>query len=321
MSLSFVVDRVRAALRRRAKMLIDEPLIDPRKFQPPLPLPTGYTKQQIHDALAAISVDRSARGELQGYASADCERFLYTLGLMPEDASGTLLEIGANPYFTTLLFRRFRPKIELTLVNFFGAGHVHGRQAVTFPGFDGVEESIEFEYQNINIEDASLPFADDTFDYMLFCEVLEHMTHDPLRAVLELKRVLKPDGVIILTTPNAARLENVATFLEGRNMYDPFSAYGPYGRHNREYTRHELHLLMTHCGFEAEASFTGNVHADLRLESVSAAALNTAIGQIRHREHDLGQYLFTRWRNARLANEKLPAWLYRSYPPERMATD
>lgn len=321
MSLSFVAQRVRRAIKRRTRALLDDPLIDPRSFQPALPVPAGYTKQQIHDALAAVSVDRSARGELQGYASADCERFLYTLGLMPEDASGKMLEIGANPYFTTLLFRHFRPQIELSLINFFGAGHAHGQQAVTFPGFDGLEERIEFEYRNINIEDSSLPYSDATFDYMLFCEVLEHMTHDPLRAVLELKRVLKPDGTMILTTPNAARLENVVTFLEGRNMYDPFSAYGPYGRHNREYTRHELHLLMTHCGFEAEASFTGNVHPDLAPEAVSARSLNAAISQVRNREHDLGQYLFTRWRNARPASDKLPQWLYRSYPPERMASN
>lgn len=320
MSIPFVVQRVRRAIGRRIKVVLDEPLIDPRSYQPPLPLPHGFTRQQIHDILAAVSVDRSARGELQAYASADCERFLYTLGLMPETATGRMLEIGANPYFTTLLFRRFRPNVELSLVNFFGAGHAHGQQTVTFPGFDGVEESVEFSYENANIEDSSLPYPDQTFDYALFCEVLEHMTHDPLRAILELKRVLKSDGVMILTTPNAARLENVVTFLEGRNMYDPFSGYGPYGRHNREYTRHELHMLMTHCGFDAEASFTGNVHADLPLESAKAASLNEAIFQVRHREHDLGQYLFTRWRNARPANEKLPAWLYRSYPAERMAT-
>jgi SAM-dependent methyltransferase len=297
-----------------------ERLIDPRDYQPPLPLPKGFSKQRIHDILTAVSIDGSATGELYGYASSDCERFLHTLQLVPDNASGKLIEIGANPYFTTLLLRRFRPALELSLVNFFGAGHLQGKQKVTFPGFDGSEESVELEYHNVNVEQAILPHADATFDHMLFCEVLEHMTHDPLRALLELKRVLKPGGTMVLTTPNAARLENVVTFLEGRNMYDPFSGYGPYGRHNREYTRHELHLLMTHCGFDAEVSFTGNVHADLPLEAASPHTVNTALSQVKNREHDLGQYLFTRWRNARSANEKFPPWLYRSYPQERMAT-
>lgn len=304
---------------RRARAAGSESLIDPRNYQPALPLPPGFDKKQIHDALTAVSIDNSASGELFGYASSDLERFLYTLAMLPEDASGAALEIGANPYFNTLLMRQFRPGLDLTLVNYFGPGSFEGKQTVSFPGFNGAQDTVTFRYDNVNIETTSLPYPDESFDYVIFCEVLEHMTHDPLRAVLELKRVLKPGATMILTTPNAARLENIVAFAEGRNMYDPFSAYGPYGRHNREYTRHELHLLMTHSGFDAQSSFTANVHPDLPLVEASAKAMNELIGQVRHREHDLGQYLFTRWKNARSATEKFPRWLYRSYPEDAMA--
>lgn len=308
-------------LRRYSRAYTAKKLIDPRDYQPALPLPDGYSRQQIHDILTAVSIDNSASGELYGYASSDLERFIYTLALLPQDAVGPALEIGANPYFNTLLMRQFRPHLELTLVNYFGPGALEGRQTVVFPGFNGGRDSVEFRFNNVNIETDTLPYPDSSFDYVIFCEVLEHMTHDPLRAVLELKRVMKPGALMILTTPNAARLENAVAFLEGRNMYDPFSGYGPYGRHNREYTRHELHMLMNHAGFDVESSFTANVHPDLPLEQVSARTLNTLIRQVRHREHDLGQYLFTRWVNARPANEKLPRWLYRSYPDDRMAAD
>ncbi len=308
-----------ARVLRRLRLMTRGQLIDPRNYQPALPLPIGYSRQQIYDTLTAVSIDNSAKGELFGYAAADLERFLYTLAMLPDEASGSLLEIGANPYFNTLLMRRFRPALELSLVNYFGPGETTGRQTVAFPGFDGVPDSVEFDFCNVNIEEAALPYEDASFKYIVFCEVLEHMTQDPMRAVLELKRVLKPGATMILTTPNAARLENVVAFLEGRNMYDPFSAYGPYGRHNREYTRHELHLLMNHCGFDAEVSFTANVHADLPVEQANPDTLNTLVGQIRNREHDLGQYLFTRWTNSRPAAEGLPRWLYRSYPEVRMA--
>ena len=304
---------------RTVKARFSERLIDPRSFQPPLSLPNGLLRGQIHDALTAVSIDGSASGELYGYASSDLDRFLYTLALVPEDAAGAALEIGANPYFNTLLLREFRPQLNLTLVNYFGPGSSAGQQTVSFPGFSRSPDTVTFGFDHINIEKEALPYADDSFDYVIFCEVLEHMTHDPMRAVLELKRVLKPGATMILTTPNAARLENVSAFVEGRNMYDPFSAYGPYGRHNREYTRHELHLLMTHCGFEAEASFTGNVHPDIPLSQAHAGTLNRLIAQVPNREHDLGQYLFTRWVNSREAVEGLPRWLYRSYPESKMA--
>jgi len=308
-----------ARIIRRLRRVASERLIDPRKYQPELPLPGGLERKQIHDALTAVSIDNSASGELYGYASADLERFLYTLAMLPPDAAGSALEIGANPYFNTLLLRHFRPGLDLTLVNYFGPGASVGKQTVSFPGFSGVADTVEFKFDNVNIETTSLPYPDSSFDYVVFCEVLEHMTQDPLRAVLELKRVLKSGACMVLTTPNAARLENIVAFLEGRNIYDPFSGYGPYGRHNREYTRHELHMLMTHCGFDAVSSFTANVHPDLPPEQANAGTLNKAIAQVRLREHDLGQYLVTRWTNARPANEKLPGWLYRSYPNEQMA--
>ncbi len=48
----------------------------------------------------------------------------------------------------------------------------------------------------------SLPFGDETFDVILCAEVLEHM-HTPARALAEMRRVLKIDGKLLLTTPFA----------------------------------------------------------------------------------------------------------------------
>lgn len=293
-------------------------LIDPRDYQPALPIPHGYSLECIRESLATVSLDGGASDELRGYAIADCERFIHTLALIPEGASGKLVEVGANPYFTTLLIRHFRPKLQISLVNYFGRGFESGSQTLVFPGFENKEETVELNYENVNIEEDSLPFADDEFDFLLFCEVIEHMTNDPLHALIELKRVIKSGGHLILTTPNVARLETIVAFIEGRNAYDQYSGHGPYGRHNREYTRHELHSLLRHCGFEEEVFYTANVHSEPQPTLSDAAAINKIIAGIRHREYDLGQYMFTRWRNAGPAEIKLPRWLYRSYPAERM---
>jgi 2-polyprenyl-3-methyl-5-hydroxy-6-metoxy-1,4-benzoquinol methylase len=48
-----------------------------------------------------------------------------------------------------------------------------------------------------------LPIRDESFDLIVSSEMLEH-TATPLRAVAELARVLRPDGVLVLTTPNRA---------------------------------------------------------------------------------------------------------------------
>ncbi|MBU0763367.1 MAG: class I SAM-dependent methyltransferase [Bacteroidetes bacterium] len=46
-----------------------------------------------------------------------------------------------------------------------------------------------------------IPFEENTFDYVVSSEVIEH-TPDPLAAIDELYRVLKPGGIMVLTTPN-----------------------------------------------------------------------------------------------------------------------
>jgi SAM-dependent methyltransferase len=291
--------------------------LDPRNHQPDLPLPQGYSKAQILDALCSVSIDGSKSGELHGYASADCERFLHTLALVP-DGAGELLEIGGNPYFTSLLLRRFRPDYRLHMTNFFNGPPGMAMQRVRFVGFDGDADECDFAYHSVNIEAWPFPFADAQTDVVVFGEVLEHMTNDPMHAMREISRVLKPGGVLVLTTPNVARLENVVALLEGRNLYDPYSGYGPYGRHNREYTRDELHRLLAHCGFESEISYTANVHPDVPAGHLDVGALESALGSIRHREHDLGQYLMTRWRKVGECGAKRPAWLYRSYPAQEL---
>jgi Methylase involved in ubiquinone/menaquinone biosynthesis len=46
----------------------------------------------------------------------------------------------------------------------------------------------------------ALPFQDDTFDGVVLTEVLEHCT-DPVGAVNQVRRVLKPGGLLLVTSP------------------------------------------------------------------------------------------------------------------------
>ena len=46
----------------------------------------------------------------------------------------------------------------------------------------------------------SLPFKEKSFDYLLCLDVIEHIPND-LNALSEMSRILKPSGILILTTP------------------------------------------------------------------------------------------------------------------------
>lgn len=288
--------------------------IDPRAHQPELPLPDDVSREDILAALTSFSIDGADPGEIADYAREDCDRFLYTLSLIPTGPL-KILEIGSNPYFLTYLLKKFRPEAELTLLNYFGGDAERRRQSLQVRATDGAIERYDLEYHNLNIEESDLPFEAGSFDLVLYCEVIEHMLNDPVATLRRVKHVLRPDGWLVLTTPNVARLENVARLIAGGNIYDPYSGYGPYGRHNREYNRHELHHLLRYCGFSEELFFTADVHPNRAIDFIALEPLEPLL---RGRASDLGQYLFTRQRNTGTPPQQLPSWLYRSYPADRL---
>src|SRR3989344_4267979 len=71
-------------------------------------------------------------------------------------------------------------------------------------GFEVTPIDIEKKFERCLIVDANkpLPFADNSFDLIWASEVIEHLD-DPAKTVAEFRRVLKPGGEMIITTPNS----------------------------------------------------------------------------------------------------------------------
>jgi len=158
--------------------------------------------------LASFDLFAGKEAEGIGYINLALRRFLITLDLLPPapEPGARLLELGANPYFLTLLIKRFHA-YSLTLANYFtDSAPAQGVQVVTSQQYG---ERHEFAYDHFNGEVARFPYADHTFDVVLNCEILEHLVADPTHYLCECHRVLKPGGFLLLTTPNVLAWQNL----------------------------------------------------------------------------------------------------------------
>ena len=96
------------------------------------------------------------------------------------------------------------------------------------------------------------------YDVVLLAEVIEHLHTAPTLVLGFLKTLLKPGGVLIIQTPNAAALHKRLALLAGRNPYQRIKEDATDPGHFREYTLRELKDYAAHAGLTVEASFYGN---------------------------------------------------------------
>jgi SAM-dependent methyltransferase len=107
-----------------------------------------------------------------------------------------------------------------------------------------------------------LPYPDDTFDAVILSEILEHIDHD-VDGLREVRRVLKPGGVIAITVPNANYpfwWDPINKTLE--TLFGTHIQHGPlagiWANHVRLYTREQLREAVLGAGLviDEERAFT-----------------------------------------------------------------
>lgn len=107
-----------------------------------------------------------------------------------------------------------------------------------------------------------LPYPDDAFDAVILSEILEHIDHD-VDGLREVRRVLKPGGVIAITVPNANYpfwWDPINKTLE--TLFGTHIQHGPlagiWANHVRLYTREQLREAVLGAGLviDEERAFT-----------------------------------------------------------------
>jgi 2-polyprenyl-3-methyl-5-hydroxy-6-metoxy-1,4-benzoquinol methylase len=101
-----------------------------------------------------------------------------------------------------------------------------------------------------DLSSGPLPFEDGSFAGAFAGEIIEHLVDT--RAFLdELRRVLRPGGLLVVTTPNLASFENRVRLLFG--VYPAWLEYELSSQgHVRAYTKRTLTRQLREAGFEVE---------------------------------------------------------------------
>ena len=185
----------------------------------------------------------------QSYFSTHLERYLATLDLIPYSTPGQrLLELGAAYHHLTPALARWKGYRDIHCSDIWEGEPERWRRITSRDG----QEQFWFPVRNFDVEQAPWPYGDEEFDVVLLCEMLEHLVADPMQVLSEINRLLKPEGTILLTTPNLASAKSLDAVLRGESpyIYGQFEPGGrPTDRHNREYTPEETARLLAAAGF------------------------------------------------------------------------
>ncbi len=112
-----------------------------------------------------------------------------------------------------------------------------------------------------DVEREVLPFADGAFALVTFNELFEHLRIDPIHTMSEVVRVLEPEGILLLSTPNLRSLRGLRNLLlhghahaVSGDIYEQYHKLRRLGHmgHVREYTAVEIVELLERLGLRVE---------------------------------------------------------------------
>jgi SAM-dependent methyltransferase len=164
--------------------------------------------------------------------------------------TGEGLEVGSGYGYLLFPMALFLPHVRWTGLDHPSRGYEQRNE------FKKIFCDYNCRFVALDIIHHPLPFPNGRFLVVTFSEVLEHLPPERLNFVLsELARIVQPGGILIMSSPNQASLENRLLLLKGRSilaMPDTLvSAGGTFG-HIRLYTPSEIESAMSKLGFSLE---------------------------------------------------------------------
>ena len=151
--------------------------------------------------LRSLEVDAESQEWERQYLDGQIDRYETVIDLVQTyHTGGLVVEAGAVPCHLQIALQKMGYRTS-------GVDHAPGRV------------DVDIDLRQADLSTDRLPFEDDSVGLVVCSEVLEHL-EDPQHALREFKRITRPRGVVILTTPNKHRLEARLDMIRGRDPLD-----------------------------------------------------------------------------------------------------
>jgi SAM-dependent methyltransferase len=99
-----------------------------------------------------------------------------------------------------------------------------------------------------------LPFEKNSFDMVMLHDVIEHLHDSPRDLLNDLVELIKPNGYLFITVPNAVNIRKRISVICGKTNLPPFDSYywypGHWRGHIREYVKDDLFQLAKFLNLE-----------------------------------------------------------------------
>ena len=206
--------------------------------------PGGPGPREIRRVLEDV-IAGGPSGE-EAYGLENLGRYVHTVawilaGPAGSGAGSRLLDAGIYPAHLALSLARL------------GGFEISGVGRFVPPAFRAWMAGRGVAVEDVDLERELLPHAEASFDRIVATEILEHLAVPGL-FLSECWRVLRPGGVLYLTTPNVVDLRGRAQALIGRSPQSHLFGIGRTLRmnewvHRREYAPDEVARLLQAVGF------------------------------------------------------------------------
>ena len=209
--------------------------------------PAPESRKQIEEAISCIAPDDAAlTGWFQLYSRSQRKRLTLDVEhvghwVRPGDR---ILEFGALPPILSVALTR--------------AGYDVCGLDLKPERFQSTIDAERLNITKIDFEVETLPMRDGEYDVVIFNEVFEHLRINPIFTMREVHRVLKPEGILMLSTPNLTSWKGWCHFaFKGRlapDVYDEFAKLDKLGHmgHVRIYSVGEVVSFLRRIGFDIE---------------------------------------------------------------------